>query len=89
MRANKLPSPNHCESRDFLLVFKNLSRAQEAGSCVSTLARRTVWQGQLPWPWAQRRVQPTHSSFQGSKHRNLLTGAAAAVKFYCVSSTQP
>merc|ERR1712127_1024277 len=25
LRANKLPSPNHCESRDFLLVFKNLS----------------------------------------------------------------
>merc|ERR1739848_618734 len=24
-RANKLPSPNHCESRDFLLVNKNLS----------------------------------------------------------------
>ena len=21
LRANKLPSPNHCESRDFLLVF--------------------------------------------------------------------
>ena len=28
LRANKLPSPNHCgESRDFLLVFKNLSRS--------------------------------------------------------------
>ena len=26
LRANKLPSPNHCERRDFLLVFKNLSR---------------------------------------------------------------
>ena len=25
LRANKLPSPNHFESRDFLLVFKNLS----------------------------------------------------------------
>merc|ERR1712094_53918 len=25
LRANKLPSPNHCESHDFLLVFKNLS----------------------------------------------------------------
>ena len=25
LRANKLPSPNHCESRDFLLVNKNLS----------------------------------------------------------------
>ena len=24
LRADKLPSPNHCESRDFLLVFKNL-----------------------------------------------------------------
>ena len=24
----KLPSPNHCESRDFLLVFKNLSPTQ-------------------------------------------------------------
>ena len=23
--CNKLPSPNHCESRDFLLVNKNLS----------------------------------------------------------------
>ena len=23
--AGKLPSPNHCESRDFLLVFTNLS----------------------------------------------------------------
>ena len=22
--ADKLPSPNHCDSRDFLLVFKNL-----------------------------------------------------------------
>ena len=28
LRANKLPSPNHCgESRDVLLVFKNLSRS--------------------------------------------------------------
>ena len=26
LRANKLPSPNHCESRDFLLVNKNLSQ---------------------------------------------------------------
>ena len=25
LRADKLPSPNHCERRDFLLVFKNLS----------------------------------------------------------------
>ena len=25
LRANKLPSPNHCESRDFLLVNKNPS----------------------------------------------------------------
>ena len=25
LRADKLPSPNHCESRDFLLGFKNLS----------------------------------------------------------------
>ena len=25
LRANKLPSPNHCESRDSCLVFKNLS----------------------------------------------------------------
>ena len=25
LRANKLPSPNLCERRDFLLVFKNLS----------------------------------------------------------------
>ena len=28
LRANKLPSPNHCESRDFLLVNKNLSLSQ-------------------------------------------------------------
>merc|ERR1712094_34912 len=26
LRANKLPSPNHCESRDFLLANKNLSQ---------------------------------------------------------------
>ena len=26
-KADKLPSPNHCESRDFLLVFKNLSHS--------------------------------------------------------------
>ena len=25
LRADKLPSPNHCARRDFLLVFKNLS----------------------------------------------------------------
>ena len=25
LSLDKLPSPNHCESRDFLLVFKNLS----------------------------------------------------------------
>ena len=25
LRADKLPSPNHCEGRDFLLVFKTLS----------------------------------------------------------------
>ena len=24
LRADKLPSPNHCARRDFLLVFKNL-----------------------------------------------------------------
>ena len=29
LRANKLPSPNHCESRDFLLVNKNLSLSRQ------------------------------------------------------------
>ena len=34
LRADKLPSPNHCESRDFLLVFKNLSHNQGVGRFV-------------------------------------------------------
>ena len=35
LRANKLPSPNHCESRDFLLVFKNLSGPPQS-RCVAS-----------------------------------------------------
>ena len=35
LRADKLPSPNHCESRDFLLVFKNLSLSNTSrGECI-------------------------------------------------------
>ena len=33
LRANKLPSPNHCESRDFLLVNKNLSLTRKVHRC--------------------------------------------------------
>ena len=31
LRADKLPSPNHCARRDFLLVFKNLSLSDAKG----------------------------------------------------------
>ena len=36
LRANKLPSPNLCEGRDFLFVFKNLSPLGTGATQLST-----------------------------------------------------
>ena len=47
LRANKLPSPNHCVSRDFLLVFKNLSLNPERHGCQSGVFRPSLSQ---TWP---------------------------------------
>jgi len=67
LRANKLPSPNHCESRDFLLVNENLSLRKEE----QKRRNKNLLDTELTQTESQRE-ESGESQFQGSLWRATL-----------------